>query len=383
MTATSVMQDPSGPNNLQMAHLPPAEFDYTFTDKELQDILGFMEHQAGGQDAVATPNPPPFLSASPPSGLGLQFQPHPTPVQSGGTLTPHPYDQNSTAGIKRETALSSTGFESGCGAPHGVRSTGYLEKRSSAFTPTLNPLPLAEKRSSLQQNQSTSAIRQDREPKQHISHSTVEKQRRDRINSLIDELRDLVPPSAANNSQQEGLDNKRPKHVVLSDTIALVKDLQDKARLGEVNQPAKQEDHAQALMQRSYPEASTSRSSDQSGSPRASSAPDLPLAPEGAPASSGVVVEQGESCLYVKVNCRDRRGLLGDIILALKAMPLEITTAAITTTQDGNVYDVFQVKLDDDHASWTAQDVQCQVHSNLYSNFLTGSGDKRRRLVGV
>ena len=47
-------------------------------------------------------------------------------------------------------------------------------------------------------------------------------------------------------------------------------------------------------------------------------------APEGAPASSGVVVEQGESCLYVKVNCRDRRGLLGDIILALKAMPLEV-----------------------------------------------------------
>ncbi len=26
------------------------------------------------------------------------------------------------------------------------------------------------------------------EPKQHISHSTVEKQRRDRINSLIDEV---------------------------------------------------------------------------------------------------------------------------------------------------------------------------------------------------
>ena len=42
------------------------------------------------------------------------------------------------------------------------------------------------------------------------------------------QLRDLVPPSAANNSQQEGLDNKRPKHVVLSDTIALVKNLQDK-----------------------------------------------------------------------------------------------------------------------------------------------------------
>lgn len=62
---------------------------------------------------------------------------------------------------------------------------------------------------------------------------------------------------------------------------------------------------------------------------------------------------------------------------------LQITTAAITTTQDGNVYDVFQVKLDEDHASWTAQDVQCQVHSNLYSSFLSNSGDKRRRIVGV
>ena len=37
-----------------------------------------------------------------------------------------------------------------------------------------------------------------------------------------------------------------------------------------------------------------------------------------------MVVEQGESCLYVKVNCKDRRGLLGDIIMALKAMPLEV-----------------------------------------------------------
>ena len=44
---------------------------------------------------------------------------------------------------------------------------------------------------------------------------------------LLLQLRDLVPPQPLN-SQQEGLDNKRPKHVVLSDTIALVKELQDK-----------------------------------------------------------------------------------------------------------------------------------------------------------
>lgn len=58
-------------------------------------------------------------------------------------------------------------------------------------------------------------------------------------------------------------------------------------------------------------------------------------APEGAPVSSGVVVEQGESCLYVKVNCRDRRGLLGDIILALKAMPLEVCTVWATSPSIG------------------------------------------------
>lgn len=383
MTSAALMQNHNIPQASQMTSFAPAEFDYTFTDKELQDILGFMEHQAGGQDSAATLATPPFLTVPAPVGLGLQFQPHSAPVQSGSTLTAHPYDQNSTAGVKGEPASSTTGFGSGFAANGVSMPGGHSGTRSNAFAPALNILPIPERRSSLQQIQGTTAPRQDREPKQHISHSTVEKQRRDRINSLIDELRDLVPPSPANNSQQEGLDNKRPKHVVLSDTIALVKELQDKARLGEVNQPLKQEDNAQALMQRSYPEGSTSRSSDQSGSPRANSAPDLPSAPEGAPVSSGVVVEQGESCLYVKVNCRDRRGLLGDIILALKAMPLEITTAAITTTQDGNVYDVFQVKLDDDHASWTAQDVQCQVHSNLYSNFLAGSGDKRRRLIGV
>lgn len=49
-------------------------------------------------------------------------------------------------------------------------------------------------------------------------------------------------------------------------------------------------------------------------------------------------MEQGESCLYVKVNCRDRRGLLGDIIMALKAMPLEVTnqlSSCVLSTADG------------------------------------------------
>lgn len=98
------------------------------------------------------------------------------------------------------------------------------------------------------------------EAKTHVSHSTVEKQRRDRINSLIDEartrrrlwpvhmcarasrspalltraaavqLRDLVPPQSHNSAVQDSQESKRPKHVVLSDTIALVRELRSKVR---------------------------------------------------------------------------------------------------------------------------------------------------------
>ena len=76
--------------------------------------------------------------------------------------------------------------------------------------------------------------------------------------------------------------------------------------------------------------------------------PELPHAPpeaEGAVVRQEVVVEENESCLYVRVHAHDRHGLLADIVRALKALPLEITTAAVTTTRDGGVYDVFQVRL--------------------------------------
>lgn len=41
--------------------------------------------------------------------------------------------------------------------------------------------------------------------------------------------------------------------------------------------------------------------------------------------NAGVTVEQGAGDTYfVQVTCRDRRGLLGDIINALRLMPLEV-----------------------------------------------------------
>ena len=215
------MQDHNLPQNSQISHPTPNEFDYTFTDKELQDILGFMEHQAGGQDAAVASVPPPFMSGPPPSGLGLQFQPHIPPVQSGSTLAALPYDQSSNAGVKREVAVSSTGFAPAFANSNGFSLAGaHSGTRSNAYAPGISSVHMPERRSSLQQIQGTSSNRQDKgqqcaiyaicesmlllymhqstamyqldltvaEPRQHISHSTVEKQRRDRINSLIDEV---------------------------------------------------------------------------------------------------------------------------------------------------------------------------------------------------
>ena len=47
-------------------------------------------------------------------------------------------------------------------------------------------------------------------------------------------------------------------------------------------------------------------------------------APTRANTAVGVKVEPGKGCLYVKVHWADRRGLLADIIAALKSMPLEV-----------------------------------------------------------
>lgn len=49
-------------------------------------------------------------------------------------------------------------------------------------------------------------------------------------------------------------------------------------------------------------------------------------APKNLPAAVGVVVEEGDNCYLVKINCKDRRGLLSDITAALKGLPLQVRT---------------------------------------------------------
>jgi hypothetical protein len=187
-----------------------------------------------------------------------------------------------------------------------------------------------------------------------ISHSTVEKQRRDRLNSLIDELSDIVPPADPKYGN-DASSVRRPKHVVLSDTINLLKAMQAKLQIEEAEictlkqQAAAVTAIAAASHQQQGLAAAAACGSGSPLSPAGSDGCDtgiaaLPLAPEGGVPSSGVLVEQGVNCLFVKVNCRDRKGLLSDVVSALRAFPVVICTAAITTTKDGTVHDVFEVR---------------------------------------
>jgi hypothetical protein len=191
--------------------------------------------------------------------------------------------------------------------------------------------------------------------KGQVSHSTVEKQRRDRLNSLIDELSDIVPPADPKYGN-DASSVRRPKHVVLSDTINLLKAMQAKLQIEEAEictlkqQAAAVTAIAAASHQQQQGLAAAACANGSPLSPAGSDGCDtgvaaLPLAPEGGVPSSGVLVEQGVNCLFVKVNCRDRKGLLSDVVSALRAFPVVICTAAITTTKDGTVHDVFEVCL--------------------------------------
>ena len=163
MSAATLMQNNSAPQSGHMASASPTEFDYTFTDKELQEILGFMEHQAGGQDTAVTAAPPPFLSAPAQSGLALQFQPHAAPVQSGSTLTAHPYDQSSGVGMKAEPSSGSTGYAHAYAGVNGVSmSRGQAGPRQNSYGPASSSQLAPDRRTSLQQIQGSTAPKLDR-----------------------------------------------------------------------------------------------------------------------------------------------------------------------------------------------------------------------------
>ena len=92
----------------------------------------------------------------------------------------------------------------------------------------------------------------------------------------------------------------------------------------------------------------------------------------------GVDVHQGtdpHTC-YVRVSCVDRRGLLADILNALRAMPLEVVRAAITTSADGTVNDCFELRL---AGAIGRDDIKRAVELQLLAAVADGADDGKRR----
>jgi hypothetical protein len=142
-------------------------------------------------------------------------------------------------------------------------------------------------------------------------------------------------------------EGRRSKFVVLQQTINTLKNLQLRCAAQE-DELARWRGGASASPAAAEPSGAASNGKSQAPPP-AGAAPSelrsLPAAMGGA--VSGVDVHQGSDArtVYVRVTCVDRRGLLADILNALRAMPLEVVRAAITTSADGHAIDCFELRL--------------------------------------
>ena len=108
--------------------------------------------------------------------------------------------------------------------------------------------------------------------------------------------------------------------------------------------------------------------------------------PANAPPGVEVHPGPGPGICYVRVACADRRGLLADILNALRAMPVEVVRAAITTSSEGFVNDVFELRCAHDAggAALKSEDIKRAVERQLLAAAAaSGAEDTKRRKVSA
>lgn len=211
-----------------------------------------------------------------------------------------------------------------------------------------------------------------------VSHSVAEKQRRDRINLLIDELRELVPIDTENEGNESYAEDpgKRPKHVVLRDAIKFVKmTLQQQQQQSVVQAKTKESQESQAAARQSRSLSSESASQESETFDNCDLQKDkLEI--------SVTRTEENTDVYAVNVSGKDRNGLLHDITRALRAMDLEIKTAVITTESCGSVSDTFEVNKA--FCSLSVKEIEEQLGETLKCEMkrtktTLDEGEKRKR----
>lgn len=161
-------------------------------------------------------------------------------------------------------------------------------------------------------------------------HGASEKRRRDNMNQLVEELRELVPSVDGPPGLEEGHtapavpEAKRSKVAVLQDTVTSIKALRERCDAQAAELHALRGD----LARMAPPEMSTT-----------------PVGRASQP-DHGVTVtvcNDGADRWLAVISCGDRRGLLADIMGALRGLSLSVVRAAIVTEADGRVNDVFEL----------------------------------------
>jgi len=172
-----------------------------------------------------------------------------------------------------------------------------------------------------------------------VSHGASEKQRRDRINAMIDELRCLVPAGGEEQDAAQGEDRSRSKFSVLQDTINLIRTLtvtveKQRRRIAKLSSSGGG-DFGVDFQPEHVPHTRTSSPSTDSMHTK-----------------DGMIkfsVDLRNDNCYIKFHTIDRRGLLPDLMSALHELPMDITRANITTKVDDAgrmwVTDIFELKI--------------------------------------
>jgi len=431
------------------------EGEYTFTDKELYEFLEVMNTPPGkpparwpmanrnnmsGMDTNGTNNVMDFVNM--PSALPLQFHPHLSPdnqllsqhingqlsrevgqMGAGGLAVKQEWDTR--ADMTAAPMMNGNMCHMNGGGLPGVPTVkGFNPVMPSGLNGMANgrgmePEMILDSEACLGPVMGSNLVEhKEEEQPTKVSHGASEKQRRDRINSMIDQLRVLVPPKGAaqsastvSSADQAIIEGKRSKYVVLAETIQLIsvqqRQLAEKdaelARLREWKRAheaegggnhhpevssLEQEMLKTQMLQIKSPTSSDNRDKTSGSNKMDDSEEESNFSPsnsdrkasEGSSPASGVVVDMGTSHCYIKVWMVDRRGLLSDILNALQPLPLEVKRAAITTSPDGVVTDIFDVKLDDG-VSLTSEQLKGQVERSLRAMEETTLGAKRRHLV--
>ncbi len=194
---------------------------------------------------------------------------------------------------------------------------------------------------------------------------------------------DTHKPPKAGHPAGEGGEGRRSKYVVLQQSINIIKSLQLRVAAQEEELRRLRASDAAAPVSRT-PGGSAPRHAAAPASAAASGASAHTSTLADVPASStpGVSVHPGSEAgtCYVRVSCADRRGLLADILNALRAMPLEVVRAAITTSTEGYVNDVFELRCAPDAAgaAQASEDIKRAVERQLLAS--ADADGKRRKL---